>query len=104
MTATATVTNTGDRVGTETVLWYITDEVGRITRPVKELKHFERVQLDPGEQQEVTFEIDPRKHLGYPDFNGNNILEKGYFKIHLGSQSMRFYLETDSPSIQLQSE
>jgi len=102
ITATATVTNTGDRVGTETVLWYITDEVGQITRPVKELKHFEHLQLEPGEQQKVTFEIDPNKHLGYPDFSGKNILEEGYFTIHFGSQNMRFYLETDSPSIQLQ--
>ncbi|MDZ7659357.1 glycoside hydrolase family 3 N-terminal domain-containing protein [Fodinibius sp.] len=103
VTATATVTNTGDRVGTETVLWYITDEVGRITRPVKELIHFERLQLKPGEQQKVTFKIEPKKHLGYPDFSGKNILEEGYFQIHVGSQSTRFHLKNDSQNIQLQS-
>jgi beta-glucosidase len=102
ITATATVSNTGDRIGTETVLWYITDEVGRITRPVKELIHFERLRLEPGEQQKVTFKINPEKHLGYPDFSGDTILEKGYFNIHVGPQSSRFYLKTDSPSIQLQ--
>ncbi len=104
ITATVTVTNSGDRVGTETALWYITDEVGRITRPVKELTHFERIQLKPGEQQKVTFKINPKKHLGYPDFSGKHILEEGYFKIHVGSQSTRFYLQSDSPAIHLQSK
>lgn len=100
--ATTTVTNSGDRVGTETVLWYITDEVGRITRPVKELTHFERIKLKPGEQKELTFTINPEKHLSYPDFSGKNILEEGYFTIHVGSQSARFYLNSDSPTINLQ--
>ena len=104
ITATATVTNSGDRVGTETVLWYATDEVGRITRPVKELIHFERLQLNPGEQQKVTFKINPKEHLGYPDFSGQNTLEEGYFTIHVGSQNARFYLQSDSSNINLKSK
>ncbi len=102
--AEISVTNTGDKVGTETVLWYISDEVGRITRPVKELVHFERLQLKPDETKTVTFTINPAKHLGYPDFEGNNILEEGYFTIQVGSEKSRFYLQADSQEINLGSK
>ncbi|MGM0546288.1 MAG: glycoside hydrolase family 3 N-terminal domain-containing protein [Bacteroidota bacterium] len=98
------VTNTGDKAGTEIVLWYITDEVGRITRPVKELTHFERIQLDPGETTTVSFTVDPNKHLTYPDFSGNDILEEGYFTIQVGSENGRFHLDTDTPDIDLGSK
>lgn len=104
ITATVTVKNTGDRVGTETVLWYISDHIGRITRPVKELTHFERVELKPGEEQKVSFTINPQKHLGYPDFSGNNILEEGSFTIHAGPKNADFYLRTQPQEIDIQSK
>jgi len=77
-------------------LWYVTDEVGRISRPVKELVHFERIELQPGETKEVTLAINPKEQLGYPDFNGESILEDGYFTIHVGTEKARFYLDRSS--------
>jgi len=96
LSAKVSVTNTGDRQGIETVLWYVTDEVGRISRPVKELVHFERIELQPGETKEVTLAINPKEQLGYPDFNGESILEDGYFTIHVGTEKARFYLDRSS--------
>ena len=57
LTAKVTVTNTGSVAGTETVQLYIRDLVGSVTRPVKQLKGFERVTLAPGESREVSFTI-----------------------------------------------
>ncbi|MBR4809306.1 MAG: glycoside hydrolase family 3 C-terminal domain-containing protein [Bacteroidales bacterium] len=56
--ASVTVRNTGSREGTETVQLYIRDLVGSVTRPVRQLKGFERVTLAPGESREVSFTID----------------------------------------------
>ena len=56
--ARVTVTNSGDREGTEVVQLYVRDMVGSVTRPVRQLKGFERVTLAPGESREVTFRID----------------------------------------------
>ena len=53
------VTNTGKRAGTETVQLYIRDLVSSVTRPVKELKGFQKVSLQPGETKTVTLEITP---------------------------------------------
>ncbi len=58
ITATVSVLNNGNREGTETVQLYIRDCVGSVTRPVKQLKGFERVTLGPGESAEVSFTID----------------------------------------------
>lgn len=91
--AEITLTNTGNRLGTETILWFITDEVGRISRPVKELVHFERVELKPGQSRKVTLTLHPEKDLTYPDFKGKPTLEEGYFKIQVGEKTKRFYLE-----------
>ena len=55
--AKVTVTNTGDREGTEVVQMYIRDLVGSVTRPVRQLKGFERITLKPGESREVEFTI-----------------------------------------------
>ncbi|MBO4558394.1 MAG: beta-glucosidase BglX [Bacteroidales bacterium] len=59
ITAKATITNTGAKEGTEVVQLYIRDMVGSVTRPVKQLKGFERVTLAPGESRTVEFEITP---------------------------------------------
>lgn len=91
--AEVTLKNTGARKGTEVVMWFISDEVGKISRPVKELIHFERVELEPGESQKVTLTIEPKEDLTYPDFEGKPILEDGYFKIRTGNREKRFYLE-----------
>ena len=59
VTASVKVTNTGDREGNETVQFYIRDVRGSVARPVKELKHFETVNLKPGESKTVDFRITP---------------------------------------------
>jgi len=92
ITATVALENTGEREGSETVLWYIHNEVSRITRPVRMLKHFEKQSLKPGEKREFSFEIIPDKHLWHPDSAGNRILEEGYFTIFVGDQKIRFKL------------
>ncbi len=102
LTATIIVKNTGSWSGTETVLWYLSDEVGRITRPVKELVHFERVALEPGENRRLTFTIKPEQHLSYPDFAGKPVLESGYFTLHVGDEKVRFKLNTASETSDLQ--
>lgn len=93
--ATVTVTNTSDRAGKEAVIWFVQDEVAERTRPVKEMQHFEKQLIEAGQSKTYTFTIEPQKHLGYPDANGNIILEDGYFTIMTGNSSERFYYETE---------
>jgi beta-glucosidase len=59
LVANITVTNTGKYDGAEVVQLYIHDLVGRNTRPVKELKGFQKIMLKAGESKTVTFEITP---------------------------------------------
>ncbi|WP_375419549.1 glycoside hydrolase family 3 N-terminal domain-containing protein [uncultured Hymenobacter sp.] len=88
--ATVQVTNTGTLPGQEAVLWFLTDEVGRITRPVRLLKHFEKQAFAPGQTRELVFEIRPDQHLSYPGPAGESRLEDGYFTLRVGDQSRRF--------------
>ncbi|MEM7103475.1 MAG: glycoside hydrolase family 3 N-terminal domain-containing protein [Bacteroidota bacterium] len=90
--ASVTVKNTGDRVGKESVLWFISDEYGTITRPVKELRHFEKIELEPGQSKTVTFEVIPAEDLSYPDKHGKEYLEPGDFRISVGDQEIKFKL------------
>jgi beta-glucosidase len=89
------VRNTGKREGKEAVLWYIADEVGTYSRPVKQLKHFEKQFLLPGEMKEYSFTIYPENHLTYPDEQGRMMMENGYFKIMVGNLESRFKLQTN---------
>ena len=59
ITASATITNTGDRAGEEVVQLYVRDMVGSVTRPVQELKGFEKIALEPGEARTVSFTLTP---------------------------------------------
>jgi beta-glucosidase len=88
--ATVRVANTGSRAGQEAVLWFLTDEVGRITRPVRLLKHFEKQPLAAGQQREFAFDIDVMRDLSYPNGEGVPQLEDGWFTLRVGSQSARF--------------
>lgn len=80
------VQNTGGREGTEVVQLYIRDLVGSLTRPVKELKGFQRVALRAGEKRTVNFTLKP-EHLGF--YNGQNkfVVEPGDFKVWVGQSS-----------------
>lgn len=81
-----TVTNTGAMAGEEVAQMYIRDDFSSITRPVKELKAYRRIHLDPGETKEVIFKITPEK-LAFYDMDFNRIVEKGDFTIMTGSSS-----------------
>lgn len=83
------VTNTGSRAGKEAVLWYLTDEYASVTRPVKQLKHFEKQELAPGQSRVFEFEITPQ-HLSFPVADGSRKLEDGYFRVSVGGQEARF--------------
>lgn len=81
------VTNTGARAGDEVVQLYIRDEVSSVTRPVKELKGFERIHLKPGQTRTVKFELTPAE-LCFMNVNMKWVVEPGDFKIMVGSSSV----------------
>jgi beta-glucosidase len=83
---TVDVTNTGQRAGTEVVQLYIRDLVSSVTRPIKELKGFRKVSLEPGESAKVTFEITPDL-LSFFDVNMKYVVEPGDFEIMVGNSS-----------------
>jgi beta-glucosidase len=82
----ADVANTGTRAGTEVVQMYIRDLVSSVTRPVKELKGFRRIALEPGETATVRFEITPEL-LAFWDVNMKYVVEPGDFEIMVGTSS-----------------
>ena len=81
-----TITNTGDCAGTEIVQVYIRDLVGSITRPVKELKHFERVALEPGESREISVSISVSE-LAFFGLDGKSKVEAGAFQLWVAGDS-----------------
>ena len=83
----ADVTNTGDRAGAEVVQLYIGDEESSLPRPVKEQKGFEKVSLNPGQTQTVTFEITPDMLQYYDDVKGAWVTEPGTFTAYVGVAS-----------------
>jgi beta-glucosidase len=86
ITATIRVTNTGKRDGDEVVQLYIHDVAASISRPVKELKGFERIHLKAGESREVTFRITPDL-LGFYNYNLEYVVEPGAFEVMAGPDS-----------------
>jgi beta-glucosidase len=80
------VTNTGTREGAEVVQLYIRDMVSSVTRPVKELKGFQRVDLQPRETRTVAFEINPDM-LAFWDINMKFTVEPGEFELMTGNSS-----------------
>jgi beta-glucosidase len=83
---TVDVTNTGKREGTEVVQLYIRDLVSSVTRPIKELKGFRKVRLQPGETTTVTFDITPAS-LSFYDVNMKYVVEPGDFELMIGNSS-----------------
>lgn len=86
ITAEITVKNTGGRDGYETVHWYICDPYSRITRPVRELKHFEKRMVSSGEEETFIFEIEPLRDLGFVDSAGKRYVDKGTYRIMAGGR------------------
>lgn len=83
----ADVTNTGDRAGAEVVQLYIGDEQSSLPRPVKELKGFQKVSLNPGQTRTVTFEITLGMLQYYDDAKGAWVAEPGAFTAYVGAAS-----------------
>lgn len=90
--ATITVKNTGVKNGSETVHWYIADPFASISRPLKELKHFEKKPIRAGETVTYSFTIDPLRDVSFPDAEGNRRLEEGEFYLLVGEQKVKFEL------------
>ncbi|MFZ9011145.1 MAG: fibronectin type III-like domain-contianing protein, partial [Anaerohalosphaeraceae bacterium] len=82
----ADVTNTGSVPGHEVVQLYTRDLVGSVTRPVKELKGFERIYLKPGETQTVPFDLST-SDLKFYDVNMKDTVEPGDFNVWVGPNS-----------------
>ena len=82
----AEVKNTGTRAGTEVVQVYIRDLVSSVTRPIKELKGFQKVSLEPGETKTAEIEITPES-LAFYDINMKYVVEPGDFEIMVGNSS-----------------
>ncbi|MND76842.1 Periplasmic beta-glucosidase precursor [compost metagenome] len=86
ITASVTVTNSGKRDGVEVVQLYIRDLVGSISRPVKELKGFEKIQLKAGESKTVSFKITPEL-LKFYNSDLEHVFEPGEFDLMIGGNS-----------------
>jgi beta-glucosidase len=82
------VTNTGSRAGDEVVQFYLRAEVSRVTRPVLELKGFQRINLAAGEKRTVTFEVGP-EHLSYHGVEMKRVVEPGRFQVMVGGSSAK---------------
>ncbi|MEW6509848.1 MAG: glycoside hydrolase family 3 N-terminal domain-containing protein [Bacteroidota bacterium] len=84
--AIVTVANTGGREGGETVQLYVRDDVGSVTRPVKELKAFQKVRLGPGEKTVVQFAL-PVDALAFTGLDMRRRVEPGTFTLFIGPNS-----------------
>jgi beta-glucosidase len=80
------VTNTGERAGDEVVQLYTHQTVSGITRPVKELKGFKRITIEPGQTKQVTFQL-PVNQLAFYDADFNYVVEPGTVEVMVGSSS-----------------
>lgn len=92
LSAEVTVTNTGARDGAETVHWFISDPYCSITRPVKELKHFEKQFIKVGETKTFRFDIDLERDFGFVNEDGKRFLEAGEYHILVQGQTIKIEL------------
>ena len=89
-----TVRNVGERVGTEVVQLYVRDRLASVVRPVKELKGFGRVALEPGQTARVRFSL-PVDLLGFTGLEGVRVVEPGVFDLMVGASSADTRLRTE---------
>jgi beta-glucosidase len=87
-----TVTNTGNRAGADVVQLYINDPISSVSTPVKELKGFKKVWLEPGQSTKVQFELGPR-HLSLVNRNLKRVVEPGEFEVMIGKSSDEIVLQ-----------
>lgn len=86
------VKNTGNRDGMETVHWFISDPVSSISRPVKELKFFQKQFIRKGETKVFHFQIDPKRDLGFVNARGEKFVEEGDYYIIVKDQKIKIEL------------
>jgi beta-glucosidase len=86
VTVSVDIKNTGTRKGSEVVQLYIRDEYSSVPRPIKELKGFKKILLEPGQAQTVSFVITP-EHLSFYDADMKWVVEPGDFSIMVGTAS-----------------
>lgn len=86
LTVSVDVTNTGKYDGAEVVQLYVRDWVGSVTRPVKELKAFEKVMIKAGETKTVTFQL-TKEDLSFYNYDLNWVAEPGEFSVFVGGNS-----------------
>ena len=86
LTVTADITNTGSYEATEIAQLYVQDCFGSVTRPIKELKRFDRISLKPGEKKTVTFTL-PVEELAFYNINMKKTVEPGDFNLWVGPNS-----------------
>src|SRR5688572_12085786 len=99
------VTNTGNVAGDEVVQLYIRDDVGSVTRPVKELRGFQRIRINPGETRLIGFTIDVQD-LAFHNAESQRVAEPGTFTVFIGGSSAdtkeaRFRLDTNGGPIRV---
>jgi len=88
-----TVTNSGKMDGKETVHWFIYDPVSTISRPVKELKHFEKQLIKAGESMTFRFDADPERDFGFVDGTGKRFLESGDYYVIVKDKKIKIQLD-----------
>ncbi|MCX8056201.1 MAG: glycoside hydrolase family 3 C-terminal domain-containing protein [Ignavibacteria bacterium] len=86
------VKNEGSIAGKEAVLMYVTDLYGQVSRPNKQLKGFEKIDLNPGETKTVQFKIN-KEHLSFIGLENKRIIEPGEFIVTIGNLQQKFYLK-----------
>lgn len=86
------VKNTGSKAGSEVVQLYVKDLLASVSRPIIELKGFQKVNLKPGESKEISIEV-PVKELQFLDEKMNWIVEKGTYRIFVGNSSKNLPLK-----------
>lgn len=91
------VRNTGERPGSEVVQLYVGDGHARLHRPVRELKAFRRIDLDPGEEKTVTFTLGERDFAYYDPAFSDWVVDSGAFRIEIGSSSADIRLGGEFP-------
>ncbi|MDR1638566.1 MAG: glycoside hydrolase family 3 C-terminal domain-containing protein [Clostridiales bacterium] len=94
LTVSVRVTNTGMLAGKEVVQLYIAPEKGEVIRPLRELKKFEKISLEPGETKTVSFELSKRDFAYWSEYAHDWQVEEGIYNIEICEHSMRVSLST----------
>jgi beta-glucosidase len=84
------VRNVGKYEGKLSVLLFVKDEVGSVSRPVKQLKGFKKINLKPGDMQTVNFVLNVHDDLSFIGINNKRIVEPGFFKVYVDKLEARF--------------